>query len=562
MIMADQDYDGSHIKGLLLNFLHWYNPTLLKVEGFVKEFVTPIVKCTRGKQSILFHTVPEYEERKDRQPRQRRRADADEGARVEHQVLQGLGTSTAKEAKQYFASLDTNVIPFRWVDGDDRFMRLAFAKEGADERKRWISAVKEGTHVDFSVKEMKYVDFFNKEFVLFSQASVKRAIPSLVDGLKPSQRKVLFACFKRRLTKEIKVAQLAGYVSEHAAYHHGEASLMGTIVGMAQQFVGSNNLNLLYPGGQFGTRLQGGRDSASRVSSPGSPRWRAPSSTRRTTPSWSISTTTGCPWSPSTTAPSFLWCSSTGARASAGRSGEVPNHDPRDVIAAIRRRLAAPGRRQPPPGGDRLEPWYRGFEGTIEAEAPGRKGTKRRRGAVLRREGRRGGVEPGPGGKILISELPVGMWTQKFKEHLETLSETTKQVAAEKKAKAKGKKAKKKAADAIAKKPHVQLVVDYEENHTDTTVSFEVTLAPGIDYGEELSNPKFVMTSRCRQDLHGQHDARAARAPAPGGGRQPRGRGGGARVRRGGPAGAAFPQLGRRRAHRGGRDQAGPPRPS
>jgi len=59
------------------------------------------------------------------------------------------------------------------------------------------------------------------------------------------------------------VAQLAGYVSEHSAYHHGEASLQQTIVGLAQDFVGSNNVNLLVPSGQFGTRLQGGKDAAS-----------------------------------------------------------------------------------------------------------------------------------------------------------------------------------------------------------------------------------------------------------------------------------------------------------
>lgn len=55
------------------------------------------------------------------------------------------------------------------------------------------------------------------------------------------------------------VAQLAGYVSEHSAYHHGEASLNGTIIAMAQNYTGSNNLNLLIPGGQFGTRLLGGK---------------------------------------------------------------------------------------------------------------------------------------------------------------------------------------------------------------------------------------------------------------------------------------------------------------
>ena len=68
-----------------------------------------------------------------------------------------------------------------------------------------------------------------------------------MDGFKPGQRKIMFACFKRKLRQEIKVAQLSGYVAEHSAYHHGEISLSGTIVNMAQDFVGSNNMNLLQP---------------------------------------------------------------------------------------------------------------------------------------------------------------------------------------------------------------------------------------------------------------------------------------------------------------------------
>lgn len=109
--------------------------------------------------------------------------------------------------------------------------------------------------MDHSKSSLNYADFINKELVLFSQADCERSIPSVVDGLKPGQRKILFSCFKRKLKSDIKVAQLAGYVSEQSAYHHGEVSLMGTIVAMAQNFVGSNNINSLVPSGQFGTRL-------------------------------------------------------------------------------------------------------------------------------------------------------------------------------------------------------------------------------------------------------------------------------------------------------------------
>nr|XP_021509139.1 DNA topoisomerase 2-alpha [Meriones unguiculatus] len=110
---------------------------------------------------------------------------------------------------------------------------------------------------------LTYNDFINKELILFSNSDNERSIPSMVDGLKPGQRKVLFTCFKRNDKREVKVAQLAGSVAEMSSYHHGEMSLMMTIINLAQNFVGSNNLNLLQPIGQFGTRLHGGKDSAS-----------------------------------------------------------------------------------------------------------------------------------------------------------------------------------------------------------------------------------------------------------------------------------------------------------
>ena len=119
-----------------------------------------------------------------------------------------------------------------------------------------------GTYLDHNVSSLSISDFVNKELILFSMADNIRSIPSMVDGFKPGQRKVLFGCFKRKLKREIKVAQLAGYVAEHSAYHHGEASLLMTIVGLAQAYVGSNNINVLDPNGQFGTRLAGGKDAA------------------------------------------------------------------------------------------------------------------------------------------------------------------------------------------------------------------------------------------------------------------------------------------------------------
>jgi len=64
MIMTDQDHDGSHIKGLLINFIHFYWPELInRHKDFLKEFITPIIKVTKngGSEKIAFFTIPEYE---------------------------------------------------------------------------------------------------------------------------------------------------------------------------------------------------------------------------------------------------------------------------------------------------------------------------------------------------------------------------------------------------------------------------------------------------------------------------------------------------------------------
>lgn len=102
---------------------------------------------------------------------------------------------------------------------------MAFKKNAADKRKDWLNTFRDDLFVDHNQSHLRYKDFINKELILFSVADCKRSIPSIYDGLKPGQRKILFSCFKRKLRGEIKVAQLSGYVAEHSSYHHGEVSL-------------------------------------------------------------------------------------------------------------------------------------------------------------------------------------------------------------------------------------------------------------------------------------------------------------------------------------------------
>ena len=452
MIMTDQDHDGSHIKGLLINFLHAHFPSLLRIPGFLVEFITPIIKATKGKQSQVFYTLPEYDNWKE----------AANGGTTRGWIIKyykGLGTSTAKEAKEYFAELAHHKKTFAWsTENDGDLIDMAFSKKRVEDRKKWLTAYEPGTFLDMTAEDIKYDEFVNKELILFSRADLLRSIPSVVDGFKPSQRKVLFSCFKRKLKQDIKVAQLSGYVSEHSAYHHGEASLASTIVGLAQDFVGSNNVNLLVPSGQFGTRLQGGKDHAS-------PRYiftRLAPICRAIFPECDDALLDyldedGQVIEPEHYLPILPLLLVNGAEGiGTGWSTSIPNYNPRDIVANIRAKLAgAPTAR--------MHPWYKNFEGEIVEE-------------ILKGEVRYniiGTYEVQDEQTLVISELPLRSWTTDYKDFLEGLM-------------------------CPKEKGAVPFITDYKEHHTDTTVHFIVKMTPEkmAQAQKEGIEKKFKLTSK------------------------------------------------------------------
>lgn len=410
MIMADQDHDGSHIKGLLINFLQVQFPTLLQIPDFFREFITPIVKVWQGsnpkkpQKLKSFFTQPQYEEWKV--------AHKKELSRWHSKYFKGLGTSKSEDAQVYFTNLDDHLKEFQVMKPEEaQLFDLAFSKKKADARKEWLGGFVPGTFLDHSTKSITYGDFVNKELILFSMADNMRSIPSVLDGLKPGQRKVMYACFKRNLVKDKKVVELAGYVSEHTAYHHGEASLQQTIIGLAQDFVGSNNMNCLEPSGNFGSRLAGGSDAAS-------PRYiftRLSPFARKIfspmdEPNLNYQFEDGKKIEPMVYSPVIPMVLVNGADGiGTGWSTSIPNYHPMDIVKNIKRRMGRLDDNDPEEKPfETMMPWFRGWKGAPEEAGPDR---YKFNGIAYR-------SEQNPN-EVVITELPIRVWTDDFKAKLE-----------------------------------------------------------------------------------------------------------------------------------------------
>lgn len=447
IILCDQDNDGSHIKGLCINMFHTLWPSLTKLPHFISFMNTPIIKARRGKECVSFYNESEFLTWK---------SSAETNWKIKY--YKGLGTSNRSEFEEYLKN--RKLIGFEHSPECDETIDMIFNKKRADQRKDWLSTYDRQTFLDTSKPNVTYTEFIHKELKHFSNADNDRSIPSMIDGLKESQRKVIYGAFKRNLIQECKVSQISGFISEHSCYHHGEMSLNQTIIGMAQDFVGSNNINLLMPNGQFGTRLKGGKDSAS-------PRYIFTALNPRTRLLFPLEDDNvltyleddGISIEPSYYVPIIPMVLVNGAKGiGTGYSTDILCYNPTDIIRYIKNRLS----------GDEVSeplPFYKGFNGTIE---------KMERKYLVK------GVYKIAKDKIEITELPIGTWTDDYKEHLESLTDTT---------------------DKNGNKIS-PIVKDYQDMCKDTTIHFIITLHKGklqelqtIEKGQLILEKVFKLTT-------------------------------------------------------------------
>ena len=429
LFMTDQDLDGSHIKGLCINLFQSEWPTLTEIPGFIGFMNTPILKAHKGQQVLSFYNDGEYEHWKETNPTS--------GWKLKY--YKGLGTSTGKEFREYFQT--KKVVGFEYNgDSCNDAIDMVFNKKRANDRKEWLENYDRTSYLDTNNQLVSYTEFINKELIHFSKYDCDRSIPNLMDGLKISLRKILYSAFKKNLTTEIKVAQFTGYVSEQSGYHHGEASLNAAIVGMSQNFVGSNNINLLLPNGQFGSRLQGGADSASE-------RYiytQLNSITRLIFPSEDDAVLDylnddGLLVEPMFYAPIIPMILVNGTKGiGTGFSTEILSYNPIDIIHYLQNKI----KNEPFLG--EFVPYYEGYTGKIEKISDGKFVVK----------GKYENLGPD---KIRVTELPVGVWTDTFKELLETLTDNV---------------------DKTGKKI-VPVIKEYQDMSKDTTIDFIITFTKG-----------------------------------------------------------------------------------
>ena len=482
LFMTDQDLDGSHIKGLGLNLFQDQWNSLATHPRFLGFMNTPILKArktsapNKGKE-MVFYNDGEYLSWKETNSN---------GWDIKY--YKGLGTSTGKEFKEYFANKKLVYFQHEGNNSDD-VMDMIFNKKRTEERKDWLSNYNSNNYLDTNQPNVSFTDFINKELIHFSKYDCERSIPNIMDGLKISQRKILFSTFKKNLVKEIKVAQLSGYVSEQSGYHHGEASLNAAIVGMAQDFVGSNNINLLTPNGQFGTRLQGGKDSASE-------RYIFTQLNKITRyifrkeddPILDYLDDDGQSVEPRFYVPIVPMILVNGGKGiGTGFSTDILCYHVDHLIKYLKNRLDISDEKE------KIEffPFYRDFQGTYEKVDDKKFVTK---GKYTKLSDK----------KIKITELPIGYWTEDFKQHIESLmvvndatekkiQKITKSVSSESSLQiddTKGKKTTKKVSP---------IIKDYSDLSTDKKVEMDITFHDVINEDPETSNAG--MTNKIEKTL-------------------------------------------------------------
>jgi DNA topoisomerase-2 len=396
VIMSDQDNDGSHIKGLVINLFDTFWPELLQLD-FIYEFITPILRASKGNIVKYFYKLNDYKKWKEQ-------VDINN---YFCKYYKGLGTIEPPETKMIFKDISKHLIRFNYREPQltEDLIDMVFNDKRAEDRKNWLLKYNPTNEIDKFSTKTYYDSFINDELIEFSMGDNIRSIPNVIDGFKPSQRKILYALTKFNYKNEEKVSNVSGAITSLTSYHHGPASMEQAIIGMAQDFIGSNNINLLTPSGEFGTRAFGGKDASSSryIFTKLQPITKFIFNDDDN-PILEYNTDDGKQIEPKVYIPIIPMILVNGTEGiGTGWSTTVPQYNIEDIIEYIEKKMNGVQSRK------NIEPYYKGFKGKIVLD-----GNK----YVTYGKFERSDVD-----KITITELPIGMWYDKYYNILDKLIE-------------------------------------------------------------------------------------------------------------------------------------------
>lgn len=391
VIMADADEDGNHIRALIITFFHRFYPSLLAV-GFVVDYMTPCLRATKGREMKRFFFEKQYLDWKE----------TVDISKWSVRYFKGLGASKTLDIKQDFDNKKEVTIEYDKEAPSRLELVMGKGEDATDERKKWMldrdpdATITIGKEIAVS----SFLDFFVRNY---SHSTLKRNMNTLSDGLTHVARIIIYGAFRyfgRQCTskRHPRVSDFGGAVGDLAKYHHGE-SIKSSVITMAQDFVGSNNLPLLIGDGRFGNIDGGGKHASaprylSVKPSPLLPLIFRPEDDVLLTP---------CEVEGKKVEPEFylpiipvallngVECICTGWAA------KIPNYNPLQVIDAYLNRLQNRRFRE-------LTPWYRGYKGTLTLS--GNELTCR------------GIVKFTSEDSYILTCLPVGVWNKKYKKEL------------------------------------------------------------------------------------------------------------------------------------------------